>query len=235
MYAESTCGIIKHIEQKINFIFFSIFFWDRKDFRSGIKNEKIIAMSSSGVFDAASRIDSDGSCSLLVSRRCCWQLLPSCFDEFRSSCRASRVQETAWVHSTWFWSYELVAGRKMSFRRQFSHFEYLFVRTALQPSFSALWKALEASFLSNSRYGNFVAVSTLCNFQFAFSFADRSGDADETVKEKRRRKKTMMNNFESFVGRKSGASEDGKANFLLCCLRLAEVCASTFIETVTEL
>lgn len=42
MYAR-TCGIIKHIEQKINFIFFSIFFWDRKDFRRGIKNEKIIA------------------------------------------------------------------------------------------------------------------------------------------------------------------------------------------------
>lgn len=108
------------------------------------------------------------------------------------------------------------------------------MRTALEPSSPALSEALEASFLSDFRCGNFVAVSTLCNFQFAFSFTDRLGETDETAKEKGR-EKVVMNNFESFVGRKSGASEDGKANFLLCCLCLAEVCASAFIETVTEL
>lgn len=41
MYAESTCGIIKHIEQKINFIFFD-FLLGPKGFSLRSKNEKMI-------------------------------------------------------------------------------------------------------------------------------------------------------------------------------------------------
>lgn len=83
----------------------------------------------------------------------------------------------AWVQSTWF------SGNKLA-ARWGNEFEWIFIHAYSPAAFLSNEPSKQVSFYA--RYRNFVAISTLCNFQFAFSITDRLNETDETAKSRRK-------------------------------------------------